>query len=145
MGPRPSSCVCYNVRKAARAITNAYEEALKPIDLRVTQLSILFTVNGRGPLTLGELAELLETDRTTMSRNLGPMIKSKLINVRPGKDKRSRIVSISMAGKKKLDQARPIWARVQTAIVEAVGEDKWTAMQLDLNAISRISVDAVKT
>ena len=59
------NCTCFNLRKAARAVTQAYDGTLKPIGLRATQLSVLNVIAIEGPAAMSELDDILVMDRTT--------------------------------------------------------------------------------
>src|SRR5262245_66043024 len=63
-------CLCLASRQAARRITRVFDRQLRPHGLRVTQFYILVMLILAGPLTIGELADSLRFERTTMSRNL---------------------------------------------------------------------------
>ncbi len=67
-------CACSRLRRAARAVTQLYDDALEPVGLRVTQLSLLRTLQRQGTLTIGELAVRNLLDRTALSRNLDPLV-----------------------------------------------------------------------
>ena len=69
------SCMCNKVRAAARSVTSAYDEALRPLGLRATQLAVLAAVGIDGSASITALARLLSMDRSTLSRNLGPLEK----------------------------------------------------------------------
>src|SRR5262245_40182866 len=88
-------CLCWASRRAARKITRAFERHLRPHGVRITQFTILVMLMLAGPLTIGELADKLSIERTTLSRNLALMESAAWINIRPGDDARSRVVSVT--------------------------------------------------
>ena len=65
------NCLCLHSRRAARRLTQIYDDALRSSGLRVTQFQLLSAVQSAGPVTQHRLADLLGTDRTTLTRNLG--------------------------------------------------------------------------
>src|SRR5262249_29301109 len=67
------TCLCHRARMATRAITRAYDDALRPTGLRATQLAVLAAVGARGALSIKSLADSLVMERTTLSRNLRPL------------------------------------------------------------------------
>src|SRR5215216_4690522 len=73
------ACACANLRKAARAVTQVFDEALAPSGLRATQFTLLVTSRLMGESTINELAEKMAMDRTTLSRNLKPLLRSALL------------------------------------------------------------------
>ncbi len=82
------SCVCYNLRKASRFITRLYDEFLKSSGIQATQLTILLGTKILQPVTLKKLSKASMMDRTTLSRNLKPLEKNRLVGVEPGQDRR---------------------------------------------------------
>lgn len=120
--PEALRCTCASVRRAARRLTRLYDEALRPLGLRLTQYSMLNTVDRTGTPDIGELAELLETERTTLTRNLRPLLAAGWLRVSPGRDRRRRRVAITDAGRSMLAAARPAWRGVELRIRDDLGE-----------------------
>jgi len=115
-------CVCFNIRRAARVITAFYDEALKPVGLRSSQLGLMGIVTKMGPLTIGLLAEATCTDRTTLTRNLRPLEREGYLKVLSGSaDRREKEVVITQKGKETLQSALPIWQAVQKKIHQKLG------------------------
>jgi len=129
-----SNCTCFNLRKATRAVTQMYDDALKPTGLRATQMSVLAMIAGRGPLTMTGLADQLVMDRTTLTRNLKPLMANGLVNTVAGPDKRQKFVRITESGQQRFDEARPLWSGVQNQLADALGYGRWTGLlgHLDL-------------
>ena len=114
-------CDGANLRRAARAVSQLYEEALSGSGLRATQFTLLQTLQITGALSQGELGSLLCIDSTTLSRTLRPLVKSGWIAGRRGTDKRERVFSLTAAGKEKLELLTPDWRRAQRRFSRAVG------------------------
>jgi DNA-binding MarR family transcriptional regulator len=125
-------CACFNLRKAARAITQFYDEALRPTGLRATQFSLLTATALLGSITVTRLAEIAVMERTTLTRNLRPLEKKGLINVSRGDDQRTRVVTITQHGKEVLSKALPLWEKTQSHIVRGLGPGRWKNMRADL-------------
>jgi DNA-binding MarR family transcriptional regulator len=121
-------CTCFNLRKAARVVTQIFDNSMRTINLRATQFTLLALAFAHGPITVTRLSDELVADRTTLSRNLNPMEKSGLIRIEPGDDRRTRIVVITESGKRKLEEAYPLWKKAQQEIKEAMGGDKWGSL-----------------
>jgi hypothetical protein len=83
-----SGCVCLALRKAARAVTQFYDRALKAHRLRVTQLPILVAASQHGSVPLAKLAHMLGMDRTTLLRNVRPLVRRRLLEVSLGAEAR---------------------------------------------------------
>lgn len=129
-----AKCVCFNLRRAARAVTQLYDEALRPSGLRATQLSVLSAVALLGPVTMTRLAELLVMERTTLTRNLRLLVEKELVRVAPGEDRRSRSARLTGRGRDALARALPLWKRAQTRIVEGLGRERWDDLLKGLTA-----------
>ena len=121
----PQACLCFNLRKAARAVTQLYDAALEPAGLRATQFSLLAVLDGRGgrdALTITDLARAMVMDRTTLTRNLGPIEKRGLVAIAPGDDRRTREVSLTRRGRQTLTRATPRWRHAQTRMLDTLGD-----------------------
>lgn len=121
-------CTCFNLRKATRVVTRIYDDALRPTGLRATQFALLVHTYAMGPVALTELAEVTVTDRTTLARNLDPLEKEGLLCIEDGEDRRSRIISITDDGFRKLAEAYPVWKRTQDEVKKITGADEWSQM-----------------
>jgi len=116
-------CLCLAARRASRTITREFDQALRAHGLRATQFTLLSALNIAGPLAIGALADLLANDRTTITRNLALVEKRGLASVRADKaDARSRVATITPEGKALLQEAMPIWRKVQNELTDAMGE-----------------------
>lgn len=127
-------CACFNIRKAARAISQLYDDVLRPSGLRVTQFSILAVTSRLGPVTVTRLAEETVTDRTTLTRNLKLLAQQKLIRIAPGKDRREREVVLTDRGRLALAQAFPLWKHVQSRVANRLGRERFERLLSDLRA-----------
>lgn len=89
MPPAPvTGCTCFRLRKLTRRLTQHYDAYLAPTGLRLTQYSLLANLARGGPATMSALADLLEMDRTTLTRNLKPLVQSGFVAVGAGSDGR---------------------------------------------------------
>lgn len=121
-----SPCTCFKVRSLARRISQLYDETLAPSGLRGTQYSVLAHARrprGAAPPSVSELAAATFTDRTTLTRNLRPLIASGLIALESGPDARSKAVVVTDAGEQAFRKARELW-RVAQARVREIGGDQ---------------------
>jgi DNA-binding MarR family transcriptional regulator len=118
------TCACFKVRKAARAVTKLYEEVLRPSGLRATQFSLLMAARVVGPVTVVKLAQITVMDRTTLTRNLQILEKRRLIEMKPGEDRREREVTLTALGMEILVQAVPLWEAAQDRVRQGLGEEK---------------------
>jgi DNA-binding MarR family transcriptional regulator len=123
------------VRKAARAVTQLYEEVLRPSGLRATQFSLLMATRVLGPVTVVKLAQATVMDRTTLTRNLQILEKRGLIAINPGEDRREREVTLTASGMEALAAAIPLWEAAQNRVRQGLGEEKMHNLLDDLSEI----------
>jgi len=135
-----SSCACFKLRKAARAVTQYYDAALEPCNLKVTQFSLLVALMLREPVPIGVLAEELVMDRTTLARNVELLVRDGLADVVPGQDKRTKLLRITENGRGVLVKATPLWEEAQKSIVARLGKQNWTDLSHKLAAITSMAV-----
>ena len=136
-------CVCFNIRKSARALTQLYDEALRPTGLRATQFTLLVATRVMGTATISSLAKGLVMDRTTLTRNLKPLEKQGFIRVMPGKeDRREREITLTLGGQEILSEAFPLWKSVQQSVVESLGKRRVTRLMKDLSATIQLAETA---
>lgn len=134
MASDPSPCTCHHLRRAARRVTQVYDRELAAVDLSLNQYSILRRTR-HGPRALGELADELGMDRTTLSRGLKPLLEAKLLKEVRGEDARQRLVELSATGRKRLEAAMPHWQCAQRAIDEGFGVERIARLHRDLDAL----------
>jgi DNA-binding MarR family transcriptional regulator len=141
VAPTPA-CTCGRLRRATRALTQLYDDAMAPAGLRVTQFSLLRTLAREGPLTISALASRQLLDRTALSRNLDPLLEKGLVEVVRGRDARTKEVAISRKGSAALRTAEPHWMRVQKEVAKRVGADKLDALIATLQDLEALHPDA---
>lgn len=125
---------------ASRAVTQLYDDALRPSGLRVTQLSILATVVRMGEATLKQLEEILAIDQTTLTRSLNLLEREGLIRSVPHPDRRVKLVRLTSKGRGVLEVARPLWARAQDKVLRELGAKTWAATQRRLAHLLQVAV-----
>ena len=118
-------CLCNTLRMTARAVTQVYDDALRPVGLRVTQFSLLARAASLGPVESWRLSEALGLDKTTLPRNLRPLERRGLIAIAPGEDRRTRLVRVTPAGKKLLKEAVTRWRSVQASFKGRLHDDEF--------------------
>lgn len=121
--PAIRGCTCFRLRRLTRRVTQHYDTHLAHAGLRVTQYSLLGMLLRADSLTLSELAARMEMDRTTLTRNLGPLQNAGWVEVVRGKDARSRAVQLTDAGRAAWDKAKPHWRQAQDQLNTALGEE----------------------
>jgi len=122
-------------------VTQLYDELLKPLDLYSTQFTLLVAISAAGSAPMTPIARELAMDRTTLARNLEPLVRQGFVEVSPGKDQRVRMVKLTEAGREKLAQAIPLWEAGQKIVIEHLGRERWTALMGDLAQLTKLAKD----
>jgi len=119
---RTPNCAYGNLRKAVRLLGQVYDDGLRPHGVRGTQFTVLAHIAHLAPVTVTELAGQLAMDRTTLSRNLRPLIQAEWVATAPGRDRRVRVVRLTAAGQQKLSALLPVWQRCQEYVEAQLGQ-----------------------
>ncbi len=137
-------CVGFNTRRATRLVTQYYDKILAPTGLRSTQYSLLSGLSMMGESSMQDLAFMLAMDRTTLTRNLSPLLKKGLVKVSVGSDRRSRPIMVTPRGKAALENALPYWQKAQSNIVDKLGAANWDQIMRGLHQISMLVEEDIK-
>jgi DNA-binding MarR family transcriptional regulator len=137
----PAPCLCGTLRQASRAVSRFYDDDLRSVGLRTTQYSLLYVLARAGKVRQGDLSGLTSLDETTLTRNLRPLVEAGWIEVRSGRDRREKLVTITDAGNLKLAEARPAWERAQTRMQELLPEGAWQGLLAILPEVVRLMAD----
>ena len=121
-------CMCASFRRASRVLTQHYDTALRRLDLRATQFTLLQALSLAGEVSQGTLGEILAIDSTTLTRTLAIMGRRGWIASRSGEDRRERWLSLSEAGKAEFKRARPLWEKVQEELRVRLGNKQWNKL-----------------
>ncbi len=136
-----SGCVCFGLRRATRAVTQFYDSALKPHRLRATQLPILVAASRQESAPLAPLAQELGMDRTTLLRNVRPLVRRRLVNVAPAADSRRTEIRATAAGRALLARVYPDWRRAQRQALQSLEGSDWSR---SLDTLSRMARSAAR-
>ena len=129
-------CLCTNLRLATRRLSAAYDAALAPLGINIGQYFLLRTILERPSVSLTELGERTELDRSTAGRNVRVLERMGLVETRRGTtDGREAVVVLTSAGHMLLDDAQPLWASAQDAAAARLGPANLQALQTTLEAI----------
>jgi len=120
--------MCASFRRSARALSQVYDEAMRPTGLRSTQFTILQALSLTGEITQGDLGEVLATDSTTLTRTLDILGRRGWIGKRQGKDRRERWLRLTPAGQKQFNAALPYWQKIQDRLQRRMGHERWQAL-----------------
>ena len=120
-----NDCVCFALRRTTRAVTQFYERAMKSHHLRATQFPILVAACREQAAPLALLAGPLGMDRTTLLRNVRPLVRRGLLKVGPAVDSRRTEVRATAAGRALLARAYPDWKRAQAQALQTLAGSDW--------------------
>lgn len=125
---KPQGCTNLKLRQLSRAVTRHYDAYVVPTGLKNTQYSLLSHVVALGPLRPGELAARMKLEPSTLTRNLQPLAAAGWVELGPGEDARSRLVSATEAGRAKRAEAQKAWKQAQLALNARFGEVRVAAL-----------------
>lgn len=124
----PRGCTNFKLRQVARLATRHYESFVAPTGLKITQYSLLTHVDRLGPLRAGDLAAAMGLSASALSRNLQPLVLAGWVELTPGEDARSRMVSITAAGLAQRQLAQRAWKQAQLAFNQRLGAERVAAL-----------------
>jgi DNA-binding MarR family transcriptional regulator len=135
--PEARRCNFTALRKAVRRVSLLYDAAFAPCGLRATQWSILVHVGRSGRPSQAQLADLLALDRSALAHNLKPLARDGLVQcVVDEKDKRSRLVMLTPAGRAKVAESLQLWEEAQRTVEAIFGVQKARSLRDSLEVLS---------
>ena len=135
-------CACFNLRRASRAVTRLYDEVLGAGGLRSTGFVALVLIEAEGQPTLPRLARSMGLDRSTLTRNIKPLVRDGLVRVTRGSGARTSTVALTPKGEKALLRCIPLWQEAQRRFESSLGPDRWATMLQQLSAVVSAVPDA---
>jgi DNA-binding MarR family transcriptional regulator len=136
-GAQLSECNCLAIRQAARHVTQFYDRLFAPTGLRATQFAILARLRQNGPMPINALATLLVMDRTTLGRNILPLQRDGLVEVRPSpSDRRRHELRLTDAGRDLHRAGIRHWEEAQRRFNAVFGDERATALRDLLREVS---------
>jgi DNA-binding MarR family transcriptional regulator len=128
-------CTCFKLRRLTRRVTAVYDRTLSAAGIRVTQYSLLTHLRGLRGVPMTQLAEKLDMDRTTLTRNLKPLLEAGWVGVQPSaEDARIRLVHITPTGEAQWQTARTYWRRAQDEVNVTIGPANLAGLHLLLDS-----------
>jgi DNA-binding MarR family transcriptional regulator len=128
-----------SLREASRAVTQLYDAAIAGAGVRSTQFSLLVALAQAPRVPVSKLAEVLVMDRTTLTRNLAPLVRDGLVEEQPMPDKRVRAFALTAQGRRVFEQALPAWRRAQTRITRAIQTEDLAHLSQTLHAVINVT------
>lgn len=115
------ACACFHLRKAARVVTQIYDESLSPAGLSSGQFVLLLAVRLLDAPTLQQLAATIWVDRTALGRTVQPLARRGYVRVTRGEDRRARVVTLTPAGHRALRTGYAHWKKAQRRMLRLLG------------------------
>lgn len=128
----PLICGAMHAQKLSRLISRMYSHAMAPSGLRFHQFALLVTIFGKKDATIGSIADSLVMDRTTLSRNLRPLIRTGHVAVGRGADQRERVVRLTRQGLQALADGLPLWERASSNLRKVIGPKRTKRLVRDV-------------
>lgn len=125
---KPQGCTHLKLRQLMRRVAQLYDFELARTGLKTTQYSLLSYVARLGPIRPGDLARGMKMSASTLTRNLRPLIDAGWVELGPGPDGRSRIASVTDAGREKRQEAQRHWRIAQDALNHQLGVRRVVAL-----------------
>ncbi len=135
-------CIAVRLRLLNRVVTNVYDDALRPLGLKVSQLNILVVAGKLGLARPAAVCELLQLDTSTLSRNVERMRAKGWLEAVSGKDARMQPFRLTAKGKLLLERAVPAWEQAQQQAGELLGKDGVALLTRTANKLGRLPGNA---
>jgi DNA-binding MarR family transcriptional regulator len=120
-GSGPSGCSSFKLRQLSRRVSQHFDHVVASAGLKTTQYSLLSHVIRLEPVQPGDLAQQMDMDASTLTRNLQPLVAQGWVTTGPGLDGRSRFIRATEAGRAKRSEAQREWKRAQVALNQRLG------------------------
>ena len=117
------TCIAVRLRLLNRVVTNLYDDALRPLGLKVSQLNILIVTAKLGLARPAQVCDILQLDASTLSRNVERMRAHGWLEVVPEEDARAQPFRLTPQGKRLIEKAAPAWEEAQRQAAELLGEE----------------------
>ena len=117
-----SECLAVRIRLLNRTVSNIYDDALRPLGVKVSQLNVLMVVAKLGPVSPGDVARRLNMEKSTVSRNVDRMRTRGWLKVSDGDSGRKQILELGSAGRKLIEKSVPLWKKAQAQTEAVLGQ-----------------------
>ena len=118
------TCVAGHLRILNRVVTNIYDDAFRPLGLKISQANILTIVAQQGVSRPSDICERLQLGASTLSRNVERMRAKGWLEIVPSDDARTQSLRLSADGKRLLERAYPLWQEAQRQAAEILGKEE---------------------
>jgi len=134
----PKECVAYNFQKTARHFAKFYRKTINLSGLQGAQFPLLLAIKLNEPVSISSLAQRLELDRTTLSRNIKRLVEKGYAALERDEDLRVRNIQLTESGADILNQALPLWEKAQNKVIKQFGKENWENMLQSMKELEKI-------
>ena len=118
-----ASCIAGRLRLLNRVVTNLYDDALRPLGMRLSQGNVLAVTAKLGVARPAEVCDILELDTSTLSRTVDRMVENGWLEIVPDEDGRSQPFRLTAAGRRLMERVLPAWEQAQAEARKLLGND----------------------
>jgi DNA-binding MarR family transcriptional regulator len=136
------TCVAVRLRLLNRVVTNFYDEALRPLGLKVSQLNILIATAKLGLARPSQVCDILQLDTSTLSRNVKPLQAHGWLEVVPEEDARAQPFRLTVQGQRLIEKAVPAWETAQRQALELLGDEGTALLNKAVKKLRAAKVEA---
>lgn len=129
-------CACFNLRRAARLVTQRFDRAFRESGITANQFSVLLAAYDQEGILLTKLAKSLGMERTTLTRNVSLLDRMGMVSITTGHDRRERKIVITANGIDLLEKTLPLWQKAQNDVLDAIGQEKWEGLLAGLHGVA---------
>src|SRR5947209_16089494 len=135
------TCIAVRLRLLNRVVTNLYDDALRPLGLKVSQLNILIVTARLGLARPAQVCEILQLDASTLSRNVKPLQAHGWLEVVPAEDARTQPFRLTPQGRRLIEKAVPAWKEAQQQATELLGNEGITLLDNAAKKLARATAN----
>jgi DNA-binding MarR family transcriptional regulator len=137
----PQRCTCAHVRQASRHLIQLYDDVLRAGGVTSGQFVLLMAIHAQGSDTMGNIATMVQQEQSAFSRNLKLLESKGFVRTSVGSDRRTRWISLTPAGQERLQQAFPLWQRLQDRIEEKFGRERMHRLMGELEELQHLDLN----
>ena len=120
-GEISQTCICIKVRQLCRIITRVYGDALRPLDITSSQLTLLGQIAYQNSPISVEIGRALDIEKSTLARNLKRLLALGYMTMDPPAGRRGRGLHLTPQGEEVLKKAWPLWRKANDKVLAALG------------------------
>jgi DNA-binding MarR family transcriptional regulator len=135
------TCIAVRLRLLNRVVTNLYDDALRPLGLKVSQLNILIVAARLGLARPAQMCEILQLDASTLSRNVERMRAHGWLEVVPDEDARAQPFRLTAPGQRLIERAIPAWEEAQRQASGLLGDEGIAVLNKVVRTVREANAD----